>query len=413
MLTTDEQRPLTEPRREDDPEALIREARRLQRRRWIARALIASVMLGAAAAIFALMTSRRPSNVPEAKPPVSSANGTATVALKQPTALAVSRSGVLYIVDPARDQILRRLRNGRFAVVAGNGHSGFSGGGGEAGHAELRLQEHSGIAIASNGTVYIADSGNDRVRAVLPNGRIVTIAGGGRLALPSNPGASVSARSAELGGVAGLAIGPNQRLYVAAHFILRLTANHKLEWVSGSNTPAEKFCATPGCTSAERGFDNVTGLAFDGAGNLVVSGESLPGSGYPLAEIRANGRPIYLTPNAGGVGGQPAAVASGPNGSVVVATQIGVYQIPKNSSTPQPVTGTSSTGSTPSRLSAALTATTVDLAHRTTETFYGGDGITTGTSGQIYADAQPFIGLTFDTIVQLSRSGRAIVLWRS
>jgi hypothetical protein len=400
----------------EDADALIKEARRLRRRRQAFTLTLAVLVIGVGMGLGLALSSRKAgrghqlanrANVPSSGPLST------TVVPKTPGALSVDQNGNLYLVDIGRDQVLRRLPGGRFQVVAGNSKLGFSGDGGQALHAQLRLQAHSGIAVASNGTVYIADSGNDRVRAALPNGRIETVAGGGKLALPSTRGASVPARSADLGGVAGLAIGANQELYIGARFIVRLTSNHKLEWVAGSNRPAEHLCSAPECSVAERGFDNVTGLAFDGVGNLVVSGGNLPGSGYPLAEIRANGRPIYLTANARGVGGQPAAVASGPNGSVVLATQIGVYQIPENSRTLQPVTGDSTTGSTPSQLSAALTAATGDGARRIKETFYGGDGIAAGTGGQIYADAQPFIGLTFDTIVQLSHSGRAIVLWRS
>ena len=100
--------------------------------------------------------------------------------LKHPYGLTVARNGDLYIVDVGRDQVLRRLPSGKFHVVAGDGRRGFSGDGGLATAAELNLSVSSGIVIANDGTLYIADSGNDRVRAVSPDGTIRTVAGDGR-----------------------------------------------------------------------------------------------------------------------------------------------------------------------------------------------------------------------------------------
>src|SRR5215212_7108367 len=62
-------------------------------------------------------------------------------------------------------------------VVAGTGAAGFSGDGGAATQAQLR--NPSGVGVAPDGTVYIADSGNLRVRAVAPGGTISTVAGTG------------------------------------------------------------------------------------------------------------------------------------------------------------------------------------------------------------------------------------------
>jgi hypothetical protein len=220
-----------------------------------------------------------------------------------------------------------------------------------------------------------------------------------------------SARDATVD-LVGADIGASDEPYIGARFVVRLTSSGELEWVAGSTTPGTNFCSTPGCGVDEHNFQHATGLAFDGGGNLVVSGSNLPGAGWPLAEIRADGKPIYLT-STRGVGGEPAAIASGADGSVVVAAQIGLYRIAEGSTSMHLLAAGAAGGGTPSPLSAALTAATGRGVHHRMETFYGGDGIATGAHGQVYADAQPFIGLTFDTIVELSRSGAARVLWRS
>ena len=162
----------------------------------------------------------------------------------------------------------------------------------------------------------------------------------------------------------------------------------------------------------EQGFQNVTDLAFDGAGNLVVSGGNLPGAGghSPRSEQTA---PRSTSPRT--------RVASVDNRQQSHPVRTDRWLSPdRQASTGSPRTVEQcmtvkggNAASTTAPLSNALTAATGTGAHRIRETFYGGDGITTGTAGQIYADARPFIGLTLDTIVQLSPGGRATVLWRS
>jgi hypothetical protein len=90
---------------------------------------------------------------------------------EEPEALAAGPDGSLYIVDTGRDEVLQRLPDGRFVVVAGDGKTGYSSDGVPAADARLALDTDSGIAVGINGIVYIADSGNDRIRAVLPRSR--------------------------------------------------------------------------------------------------------------------------------------------------------------------------------------------------------------------------------------------------
>src|SRR5208283_2373440 len=90
------------------------------------------------------------------------------VAPEAPTTLVVAPNGDLLVVDSGRDQILRYLASGKFQVLAGDGKRGFSGDGGPAVRARISVHGNSGIAVARDGTVYFSDSGNGRVREVLP-----------------------------------------------------------------------------------------------------------------------------------------------------------------------------------------------------------------------------------------------------
>src|SRR3954447_511820 len=63
------------------------------------------------------------------------------------------------------------------STVAGTGTSGFSGDGGPATQAQLGIP--TAVSVAAGGGFVESDQGNDRVRRVLPNGTILTIAGSG------------------------------------------------------------------------------------------------------------------------------------------------------------------------------------------------------------------------------------------
>src|SRR5208337_3207129 len=83
--------------------------------------------------------------------------------LNDPTYLAVDASGDVYIADRANNRI-RKVASGNITTVAGNGTQGFSGDGGPATSAELNLP--TGVALDASQNIYIADSSNQRVRAV-------------------------------------------------------------------------------------------------------------------------------------------------------------------------------------------------------------------------------------------------------
>lgn len=97
--------------------------------------------------------------------------------LNWPTALELDPDGNLLIAD-TRNHVVRRLgTDGIITTIVGTGEQGFAGDGGPA--TEAQLDQPNGLAVQDDGTLYIADRGNHRVRRVALDGTIDTIAGTG------------------------------------------------------------------------------------------------------------------------------------------------------------------------------------------------------------------------------------------
>jgi sugar lactone lactonase YvrE len=92
-----------------------------------------------------------------------------------PVGLAVSDDGTIFVADTYNDRIRAISRGGDVRTLAGGGETGFRDGPGE----EARFDTPCGIAIAEDGALLVADTGNHRIRRVAPNGGVTTFAGRG------------------------------------------------------------------------------------------------------------------------------------------------------------------------------------------------------------------------------------------
>lgn len=144
----------------------------------------------------------------------------ASARLDAPAGLA-SADGILFIADRGSHRVRRvDLASGVIATVAGNGAAGFGGDGGAA--TAAGFNRPSSVAVTNDGaTLFIADQGNDRVRAVdLRSGVVVTFAGTGDPAFVAGPrpAGAISVRSP-----AGLAVSASGFLFIA-------DAGHSVVW---------------------------------------------------------------------------------------------------------------------------------------------------------------------------------------
>jgi sugar lactone lactonase YvrE len=196
--------------------------------------------------------------------------GSATSAeLYGPAGVAVDASGNLYIADASNNRVREvNAATGVITTVAGTGVAGYSGDGGPATSAELN--DPSGIAVDAAGDLYIADTGNNRIREVsAKTGTITTVAGSGTKGYGGDNGLAISA---ELNGPYGVAINTAGNLYIAdsGNNVIREVgaATGVITTVAGNGTGGFSGDGSP-ATSAE--LHDPLGVAVDTAGNLYIA----------------------------------------------------------------------------------------------------------------------------------------------
>lgn len=150
-------------------------------------------------------------------------------ALNAPEGVAVDAHGRLFIADTGNHRIRMVNAEGIISTVAGTGEAGFSGDGGPG--ATARLNGPLDVAADNNGYLYIADTGNHRIRVLHLNlGIIQTVAGTGFSGFNQAEGAGTETA---LNSPSGLATDPDGRVYVADtnnNSILQLTVDFPPEY---------------------------------------------------------------------------------------------------------------------------------------------------------------------------------------
>src|SRR5205085_721479 len=99
------------------------------------------------------------------------------VSFKEPVAVAIDNARNTYVVDRSGQRVRKIDPSGIVTTIAGTGEAGFTGDGGPAVNASLNRP--NGIGTDPAGNIYIADTGNGRIRKITPDGTISTFAGGG------------------------------------------------------------------------------------------------------------------------------------------------------------------------------------------------------------------------------------------
>ncbi len=197
--------------------------------------------------------------------------GAATAAgLYYPYGVAVDAAGNLYIADTGDNRIRKvSASTGIITTVAGNGSAGYSGDGAAATAAEL--DKPFGVAVDAAGNLYIADTCDNRIREVSAStGIITTVAGNGS---PYYGGDGGAATAAGLAFPEGVAVDAAGNLYIADSYDNRIrkvsASTGIITTVAGNGSPATT-AATAGLATAA-GLYNPYGVAVDAAGNLYIA----------------------------------------------------------------------------------------------------------------------------------------------
>jgi len=112
----------------------------------------------------------------------------ATARFSDPFAIALDKAGNLLVADTGANTIRRIDPAGAVTTLAGDGTAGLRDGPA----AQARFNGPIGVAADDKGNVYVADSYNDRIRLITPDGEVRTLAGGGAPGFADGPGAAAA-----------------------------------------------------------------------------------------------------------------------------------------------------------------------------------------------------------------------------
>lgn len=233
-----------------------------------------------------------------------------------PKGLAISAKQVMYIADTGNHIIRKMDAKGILSTVAGTGQSGWRDG-----HASQALfNSPTGLVLRKDGVVFVADTGNHRIRRIDPDGTVRTLAGTGTAGILDGP-----TSRAQLNAPQGLAWSAKEgRLYIAD------TGNHRIRfWTSkeGIQTLAGQKKGRKDGLKTQASFHSPKALCMLQNGTLLVADSQ-------NHQIRAIAPTGYVSTRAGsGSPGNrngavhiasfnnPSGIAQTPDGSIYVADE--------------------------------------------------------------------------------------------
>jgi len=206
------------------------------------------------------------STVAGGAPPATPVAAT-SVSIGQPNRVATDAQGNAYL--SSGNCVFKLSSGGTLTLVAGNSRPGFSGDGGPAVNAQLNAPQ--GMAFDSAGNLYIADSGNNRVRVVSTDGTINTFAGNGTRSAPNFQGDGGLATEARLYLPSGLAVDSGGDVFIADtgdNSIREVTTDGNIATVAGNGFPGYGGDAA---AAINANLNKPEDVALDSSGNIYIA----------------------------------------------------------------------------------------------------------------------------------------------
>ena len=148
-----------------------------------------------------------------------------------PYGVAVAADGTIYVADAGESNRIRKiLPDGNVTTLAG-GSEGFADGIG----ASASFNTPSALALGPDGNLYVADTGNNRIRKITPEGNVSTVAGDGTAGYVDGPAAT-----AQFNAPIGLTVSGGGDIYVADTYndvIRMITTEGQVTTIAGGGTP--------------------------------------------------------------------------------------------------------------------------------------------------------------------------------
>ncbi len=215
------------------------------------------------------------------------------ISIGQPRRVTLDSAGNVYFTS---GNCVYKLSGSTISLVAGNSRPGFAGDGGPAANAQLNGPQ--GVAVDKSGNIYISDTNNNRVRIVTTNGIINTFAGTGQVGSVGNFGDGGPANLAYLHLPGGLAIDSQGNIYIADtgdNTIREISTAGTINTIAGDGLPSYAGDTFP-ATSAE--LHSPEDVAVDSSGNVYIADT---GNAY-IREITASTGIINFIAGDGSIG---------------------------------------------------------------------------------------------------------------